>query len=162
MAFGTGHHQTTHQMMSQMQNMLFTNKEVLDFGCGTGILAILAEKLGAIHIDAIDIELASYENTIENSKINGCGSIHTFLGDHKMIPTEQSYDIILANITRNVLIQVCENLFKSLKPKGQILLSGILEEDLDIIREHYEGKLGMKVVSIMKRDKWMCLLFDKN
>ena len=103
MSFGTGHHATTHLIVSAMLPMDCTGKTVLDMGCGTGVLAILAEMRGSKAIDAIDIDEWAYENTLENVERNGCNAIRTIQGGAEAIPTDASYDLILANINRNIL-----------------------------------------------------------
>ena len=100
MAFGTGHHETTLSMIEIMQHLDFHGRNVFDYGCGTGILAILASKMGASSITALDYDPLSYENTIENSQKNKIDKIKTFLGELSIIK-EDDFDIILANINRN-------------------------------------------------------------
>src|SRR5205085_7037613 len=101
MSFGTGHHATTFMMIQQMQDVDFKNKKVLDFGTGTGILAILAEKLGATKITAIDNDEWSISNANENIKTNNCRNIQLLLSDSPML--SQKFDVILANINKSVI-----------------------------------------------------------
>ena len=114
MAFGTGHHETTYMMMEQMKQICFQNKKVLDFGCGTGILAILAEKLGASNILALDNDPLSYENTKENLEVNKSSKVNVQLGVLNDLK-EKGYDIILANINRSVIFNTLTQLFQKIK-----------------------------------------------
>lgn len=159
MAFGTGHHETTYMMMSAMRNMTITDKTIFDYGCGTGVLAILASKLNSGHIDAIDIEEESYDNTIENAEINqvtninvACATLETF--DAKV------YDIILANINRNVLLNSAAELHNRLTKDGVLLLSGILEDDEALVTEKYTTS-GFNVVEVYSRGYWKCIRLSK-
>jgi ribosomal protein L11 methyltransferase len=159
MAFGTGHHATTHMMIAQMEHVDFVNKTVFDFGCGTGILAILASKLGAETVDALDIEHESYNNTIENSTINNVPNIIAYEGDldatHLRI-----YDIILANINRNILIRYSVDLSERLISGGTILLSGVLTDDRNIVIQSFEA-LGFIADSVIQKDGWICATLTK-
>lgn len=160
MAFGTGHHQTTAMMMSLMLEADFKNKEVLDMGCGTGILAILASKLGAKSITAIDYDSVCYESTIENSGLNGAGNIKALCGSKEVIPDE-AYDIILANINRNILLDQMQRYGEVLKTGGEIFFSGFYESpDLDIITEE-AAKHGLKYISHKKLKDWVAAKFVK-
>lgn len=159
MAFGTGHHETTYMMMHHMRTIDFGQKKVFDYGCGTGILSVLAAKLGACHIDAIDIEDESFQNTLENARINGVESIHasqntldTFKGD--------SYDIILANINRNVLLDSASELHFRALDGATIMLSGILKVDMDMVVQAYENA-GFTVQNVDTRGEWVCVLLVK-
>lgn len=158
MAFGTGHHQTTHMMIRAMKDIDFAGKTVLDYGCGTGILAILAEKLGAIVCDAVDIELPSYENTIENASINECDHINAIHGILEDVPN-QAYDIILANINRNILLNSVDGLVSRISSNGILLLSGLLSQDEEIILECYNP--SFKLIEKFQRDNWICLKMSK-
>ena len=160
MAFGTGHHQTTHMMVQAMRNIDFSNKKVLDYGCGTGILAIVAEKLGAHEVIGVDNEYPSYENTIDNALKNRCYYIKSIHGIIDDVP-QQKYDIILANINRNVLLDSADKIFNLLSESGILLLSGILLDDYDVIMQKYNTALSLPLVESYKRDQWMCLHFTK-
>lgn len=153
MAFGTGHHATTHMVISLMEGIDFQKKSVFDFGCGTGILAILASKLGANKIDALDIEQESYLNTIENAAINDVHNISTFEGDLSVMPAS-SYDVILANINRNILIRYADDLCNMLEEGGKVVLSGVLTEDSKGVIETYEKK-NLELVEMKEVDGWM-------
>jgi len=155
MAFGTGHHETTFMVMSLMEEMNFLDKTVFDYGCGTGILAILASKLGAKTIDAVDIEQPSYENTIENAQINSRSNIQSFLGTLSNI-SGTNYDIILANINRNVILDSLPTLFNKLKDGGQLIVSGFLKVDIDLLKTE-ATKAGFEIGKGLERNKWICL-----
>jgi ribosomal protein L11 methyltransferase len=134
MAFGTGHHATTHRVMELMQHLPFKGQSVLDYGCGTGILAILAAKMGAVDIDAVDIDPPSHTNTLENAEYNGVGHIHAFLGTLDDVP-EKVYDIVLANINRNVILESLKALHKRLRPGGLLISSGYLRKDQALMEQ---------------------------
>jgi ribosomal protein L11 methyltransferase len=154
MAFGTGHHATTHMMIDQMSGIDFSCKDVFDFGCGTGILAILASKIGAKNIDALDIEHESFLNTIENSQITNVKNVVAFEGDLDQAPNKK-YDIILANINRNILVKYAEQLSEKLADRGVLLFSGVLIDDKEIVVSTYET-LGFKLEKILDMDGWVC------
>lgn len=159
MAFGTGHHATTHMMIQRMAAIDFNLKTVFDFGCGTGILAILASKLGATHTDAIDIEHESYMNTIENCAINEVFNVQAYEGDLNAVP-EKKYDVILANINRNILVKYARQLTAKLNDTGHLLLSGVLAEDKNSVISTYENQ-GLHVLKESAMDGWVCVLLSK-
>ena len=160
MAFGTGHHQTTSMMLKLMLENDFANKKVLDMGCGTGILAIMASKLGATEVTAIDYDPVCYESTIENAQLNHIENIKALCGSKEVIPYE-SFDIILANINRNILIDQMERYGKVLETDGEIYFSGFYETpDLDIITEEAR-KYGLKYISHKKDKDWVAAKFVK-
>lgn len=156
MSFGTGHHATTYMMMQQMRNIDFAGKAVFDFGTGTGVLAILAEKLGAASVYAIDNDEWSIENAAENITKNHCHRIEVQLSSN--IPTDGIYDVILANINRNVILQYFSYLKTAVKEKGLILFSGLLETDKEIIVETAQSH-GLQLINHCERTKWISLLF---
>lgn len=160
MAFGTGHHATTYMMIKQMETIDFNNKHVFDFGCGTGILTILASKLGAQHIDAIDIENESYLNTIENSQINQVKNITSICGDLSEAP-EMKYEVILANINRNILVKYVTQLVERLKDGGVLLISGVLVDDKDLVINTYTQH-GLKLETCLEREGWICASLTKS
>jgi len=161
MAFGTGHHETTSMMMDLMLENDFKDKEVLDMGCGTGILAILASKLGAKSITAIDYDPVCYESTIENSALNHTDNIKPLCGSKEAIPDEQ-YDIILANINRNILLDQMQRYSEVLKEEGIIFFSGFYESpDLDIISEE-AAKYSLKYITHKKLKEWVAAKFVKS
>jgi ribosomal protein L11 methyltransferase len=155
MSFGTGHHATTYMMIEQMRDIDFRNKKVFDFGTGTGILSILAEKLGAAAVTAIDVDEWSITNAKENTERNDCKKITVSLSSS--LPAD-TFDIILANINRNVILQYFSRLKTILAPGGQILFSGLLKGDEEDIVEACKNH-NMKIVKQMERDKWTSLLF---
>jgi ribosomal protein L11 methyltransferase len=160
MAFGTGHHQTTAMMLELMLENNFTGKKVLDMGCGTGILAIMAAKLGAPSITAIDYDPVCHESTVENAQLNQIENITALCGSKEVIPIEQ-FDAILANINRNILIDQMRRYAEVLKPGGEIYFSGFYESpDLDIIEDE-AGKHGLKYVGHKKDKDWVAAKFLK-
>ncbi|NLA24415.1 MAG: 50S ribosomal protein L11 methyltransferase [Bacteroidales bacterium] len=157
MAFGTGHHQTTSQMCELILKHKHEKKKVLDMGCGTGILSILAAKLGAESVVAIDIDEWAYENTIENAEINNVENIETIIGGAENIPN-QKFDIIYANINLNVLKNDIPNYKKALKKNALLFLSGFYDTDLEqILNVCTENGLNLKEQSMEK--KWMACVF---
>jgi ribosomal protein L11 methyltransferase len=160
MAFGTGHHQTTSMMLALMLENEYRDKNVLDMGCGTGILAIMASKLGAVRVTAIDYDPVCYDSTIENAALNNIENIIPLCGSKEVIPDEQ-YDTILANINRNILLDQMERYAKVLKPDGEIYFSGFYESpDLDIITDE-AAKYGLKYIIHKKDKEWVAAKFVK-
>ena len=159
MAFGTGHHATTFMMVKQMEAIEFKGKGVFDFGSGTGILAIMAAKLGADQIDAIDIEQESYENTKENCKVNNVNNVLALCGDLIEAP-ERTYDVILANINRNILIKYAADLVNKLKANGKILVSGVLLEDEKALLDAFKSA-GLHKLNVLYREGWISASFIK-
>ncbi|GAB3019577.1 50S ribosomal protein L11 methyltransferase [Niabella terrae] len=157
MSFGTGHHATTFLMMQAMRRLDFKGKAVLDFGTGTGVLAILAHQLGAVEVLANDIDNWSIENARENFAVNQATAIRLFQADH--CRTGQSFDIILANINRNVLLDNISDLAAQLYPGGKLLLSGLLESDQQRLIEAAETA-GLILKEKAKKENWICLLFS--
>lgn len=159
MSFGTGHHATTQMMIEQMQDIGFKNKVVFDFGTGTGILAILAEKLGASKVIAVDNDEWSIKNAIENCERNE--SKRVVIEKNSIIFGENKYDIILANINKHVILENLNSLVNHLTVSGILLLSGILETDKnEIIKTATEQNL--KIERILKNNNWICLRFCLN
>ena len=156
MSFGTGHHATTYLMLQGMQHLDFTGKQVLDFGTGTGILAILAEMLDAAQVIAIDNDVWSFENVQENIQLNHCSRITPLLSDK--IPEASTFDIILANITKNVLLSYMGILKSCIKDGGILLLSGILPDDKDDMVASAHNR-GMKLARESIRENWLSLQF---
>lgn len=152
MSFGTGHHATTYLMIQAMQELDFYNKAVLDFGTGTGVLAILAEKLGANIITACDNDPWSLENAAENIQKNDCRSIRLTGEEIDSVPLV--YDLILANINRNVLLNHMPTIATILKPGGTLLMSGFLQDDLVPIEQSLLIH-KMLVYSILEKNNWV-------
>ena len=160
MSFGTGHHATTASMMTFMKELDFTDKKVFDFGTGTGILAILAEQLGAASVLGIDNDEWSIENAIENCGRNNATKVAIQITPIENLEKAEQYDIILANINRHILLAYMENMFALLKPDGTLLLSGILPEDITMITES-ATTAGFKYDKEMIRNNWVCMQFGK-
>lgn len=158
MSFGTGHHPTTHLMIQQMLDMDFTDKKVLDMGCGTSVLAIYAKQRGANEVTAIDIDEWSVENSIENAERNSV-QLNISQGTAESLGAE-SYDIILANINRNILISDIPTYVSVLKDKGQLLLSGLCFFDVEDILQVC-NKQGLKLTHQQQREEWCSLLLEK-
>lgn len=154
MSFGTGHHATTYLMIEQMSSIDFTNKSVTDFGTGTGVLAILAEKMGASHILAIDNDEWSINNSQENMEANHCTKIELQLADEMVT---RKADIILANINLNVIVANLGKIKESAKNDGLILFSGLLKEDEETISGALTGN-GFQILKISHRNGWISLL----
>ena len=160
MSFGTGHHETTHLMLKHLSQLELEEKTVLDMGTGTGILAIFAEMKGAKPIDAIDIDEWCTENTRENCEKNNCTNITSYHGDASLL-NDQNYDVIIANINRNILINDMATYNKCLNPSGTLLLSGFYTEDIPIIEE-CTSNLGLTVETTFTRNNWAALKLVKN
>ena len=157
MAFGTGNHETTHLMISAILKMDIRDMKVLDMGCGSGILAIMASMKGASEVTAIDIDEWSFNNTLENAELNGIDNIRVLLGDANLL-TDQSFDLILANIQRNILIQDMEVYRKVLKPGGWLIMSGFYMSDLDALKGKAE-ELGLSLQGSNERSNWCAASF---
>lgn len=154
MSFGTGHHATTYMMVSQMAEIDFTGKTVIDFGTGTGVLAILAEKLGAASILAIDCDDWSIENAKENTEKNHCSRIKLMKAE--TIPAGNTADIILANINLNIILENFQQIMSAAKPGTIILFSGIMEHDGPQIEKAIRDR-GLQLKNITKRNNWLAL-----
>jgi ribosomal protein L11 methyltransferase len=158
MSFGTGHHATTYLMANAMKKIEFNNKTVLDFGTGTAILAILAEKLGAASITAIDNDEWSITNASENVATNDSNKITLLKADTLNVETQ--FDIILCNINLNVVIQNAEKIINACKSNAVILLSGFLVEDEAAIEKAFNGKSVIQTVKV-NRDGWLLLAYEQ-
>jgi len=157
MSFGTGHHETTHMMVQHLLDLDLKNKKVLDMGCGTGILAIFAEMKGAKPINAIDIDTWCYENSIENCERNYCKHISVYEGDASLL-INKKYDVIIANINRNILLNDIKTYANSIRDNGVLLLSGFYEEDIPIIDAEV-SKYNLKLDKIIERNNWVALKY---
>lgn len=160
MSFGTGHHATTHMMIQHILKDDFIGKKVLDMGCGTAVLAILAEMRGAGPLDAIDIDEWCYLNSIENAERNNCTKITVEQGDASLL-SNRKYDIIIANINRNILLNDMKTYANCLSKDGVIYLSGFYEEDLDLIKSECTNQ-GLAYVNHYVKDQWVAAKFIKD
>jgi ribosomal protein L11 methyltransferase len=157
MSFGTGHHETTHMMIQHLLETEVTGMKTLDMGCGTAILAILAEMKGAQPIDAIDIDNWCYLNSIENAERNNCEHITVYEGDATLLKGKK-YDLIIANINRNILLNDMQSYVDCLSPKGTLLLSGFYEQDIPSIDASCTEK-GLTYVKKFERNNWVSLKY---
>ena len=158
MSFGTGHHETTHMMVQHLLALDLDTKKVLDMGCGTGILAIFAEMKGAKPIDAIDIDSWCYENSLENIQRNNCNHITVYEGDASLL--KEKYDVIIANINRNILLSDIKTYTDCLNENGVLLLSGFYKEDIVIIEDEVT-KYGLTFETMIQRNNWVALKYVK-
>jgi ribosomal protein L11 methyltransferase len=157
MSFGTGHHETTFMMIQHLLGMELEGKKTLDMGCGTAILAILAEMKGAQPIDAIDIDNWCYLNSIENAERNNCRHITVYEGDAALLEG-RSYDVIIANINRNILLNDMQQYVDCLNKGGVLLLSGFYEEDIPAIDASCTEK-GLTFEKKLQRNNWVSLKY---
>ena len=159
MSFGTGHHETTHMMIQHILETDLVGKKTLDMGCGTAILAILAEMKGAQPIDAIDIDNWCYLNSIENAERNNCKHISVYEGEASLL-VGKKYDVIIANINRNILLNDMQQYVDCLNENGILFLSGFYTEDIPVISESCTSK-GLTYVKQFERNNWVALKFVK-
>jgi ribosomal protein L11 methyltransferase len=159
MSFGTGHHETTHMMIQHLLDLDVAGKKVLDMGCGTGILAIFAEMKGAKPIDEIDIDNWCYQNSLENVERNNCKHISVFEGDASLL-NDKKYEVIIANINRNILLNDMHVYANCLEENGVILLSGFYKEDIPVIDAEV-SKYGLKLAKQIERNNWVALKYVK-
>jgi ribosomal protein L11 methyltransferase len=157
MSFGTGHHETTHMVIQHLLETDLVGKKTLDMGCGTAILAILAEMKGAQPIDAIDIDNWCYLNSMENAERNNCQHISVYEGDAALL-IEQKYDVIIANINRNILLNDMNRYVNCLNQNGLLFLSGFYTEDIPTIDECCQ-KLGLTLEKTIERNNWVSLRY---
>ena len=161
MSFGTGHHDTTALMITNQLDIDHQGKRVLDMGCGTGILAVMAVHLGAASVLAVDVEPWTAENAADNAQENHVQDrVEARLGDITALAGEEPFDIILANINRNVLLEDMAAYAQYLKPGGPILFSGFYEDDLPLIREAAE-RAGFRYESHRTQNHWVSAVFRK-
>lgn len=153
MSFGTGHHETTHMMLQHILDNDFERKSVLDMGCGTGVLAILAKKRGAGETEAIDIDEWCFLNTKENVERNDCPDIKAFQGDSSLLK-DKKFDVILANINRNILLEDIPVYANCLKKGGTLFLSGFYLEDLDAISSKCDA-YGLEFEKNLEKNNWV-------
>lgn len=156
MAFGTGHHSTTSLIIGHLLEMNLAGKSVLDMGTGTGILAILAAMRGADKVTAIEIDPMAHANAVENVASNGHPEIEVMLGDAALLEGIGQYDLMLANINRNIILNDIEAYSRVIKPGGHLLLSGFYTEDVNVL-EDKALPLGFEEVSVRELNQWCCL-----
>jgi len=159
MAFGTGNHETTATIIESILQNDLTGKTILDMGCGTGILSILASMKGAKQITAIDIDNWSFEGTLENAKLNNIKNIEAKLGDANSLG-DKTFDLIFANIHKNVLLNDMQAYYEVLNPEGTLIMSGFYTEDIPDIKAKAES-LGMKDAGFVEKNNWVAHSFTK-
>lgn len=157
MSFGTGHHATTAQMMELMLPTDFRGKEVLDMGCGTGLLAVLAHKMGAAQVTAVDNDEWAYKNTLENLHNNKVQNTDVVFGEIEDV-LDSTYDIILSNITKNINLEYLHHYSKMIHQNGRLIVSGFYKDDLNDI-EAQAIKLGFKLLSNKTHNNWCAAIF---
>lgn len=158
MSFGTANHETTAQIIQLMLETDFQGKTVLDMGSGTAVLAILAKKLGAAHTVAIDNDEWAYRNAFTNTELNGISDIEIILGDASSI--QGSFDVVLANINRNILLRDMHLYVAAMRPDAHIFFSGFYTEDLESIKAEAE-RLGLHYCRHLSRNNWVAAEFVK-
>lgn len=162
MAFGTGHHATTSQMIEAILSLDLEGKNVTDMGTGTGILAILCAMLRAKEVTGIEIDPGAWENAVENVRLNGVEpQVAVKLGDASLLPMTPGADVLLANINRNIIIEDIRSYACALRPGGVMLLSGFYEEDVAMIMRQ-ATPLGLRELSRTVLNRWCCLRLQKN
>ncbi len=159
MSFGTGHHQTTWMMSKALFELETIPNEVLDMGTGTGVLAFVAERLGAKHVVAVDIEDWSVENTLENAERNDCKSIEAICGDVDVLKG-RTFGLILANINKNILKAHMSSYAEMLEKNGTLLLSGFFDTDVDELVTFAE-QFGLKKRRVLNKDNWAAIELNK-
>lgn len=159
MSFGTGHHETTSLMINEMFQLEFQEKSVLDIGTGTGVLSILASKLGAKDLLGIDLDEWAFKNSLENAELNNVSNINFIHGDVSSIKRSE-VDIILANINRNVILNDIKNYISIMRKNARILLSGFLHEDIPVVLEK-TSKFGLELITQKNKNKWQMLHLKK-
>ncbi len=162
MAFGTGNHETTALVIEYLLSLGegLQGKRVLDMGCGTGILGILALKQGAGHLTAIDIDEWAYHNVLENASLNGVSIPDALQGDASSLSGREPYDLVLANITRNILLQDLPAYVEVMRPLGTIALSGFYQEDAPLLIERGR-ELGLTLIDQRSHNRWTLLVLQR-
>lgn len=156
MSFGTGHHETTRMMIRHILDVNPNGKDVLDVGCGTGVLGILARMMGAATVTGIDIDENAYKNSLDNFKKNNISEgYHIIMGDISLLHGT-SFDIILANINRNIILNDIQDYYNLLRSPGLLIISGLLLEDEKIIRQAGENS-GLHYINTTYKNKWISL-----
>ena len=160
MAFGTGYHQTTCHMLRAILASDMKGKSVLDMGCGTALLAILARKHGATDVVAIDIDEFAYENAKENVVLNDTADIEVRLGGAEAIKEDDSFDFVIANINRNILLADMANYVQCMHAGSQIFISGFYTEDMEVLKEE-AARNGLRYMDYAEDNRWAMMRFEK-
>lgn len=161
MSFGTGHHATTAQMISMLLDHPMEGRDVLDMGCGTSILAILARMRGARQCVAIDNDEWCVRNSLENIGLNAVDHIDVRLGDASLLPSVGPFDVVIANINRNILLADMQAYAGRMRPGALLFMSGFYVDDVPAIRAEAEH-LGLRFAEARDRDRWACIKCVKN
>ena len=159
MSFGTAHHQTTYMMLSYLAELPLEGLRVLDMGCGTAVLAILAKMRGASYVEAIDIDEWAYNNALENAQRNSV-ELDIHIGDASLLTADKHFDLIIANINRNILLNDMAAYAAVLNPGGTLLLSGFYQNDVAVLQQH-AATLGLHLVQQKERQTWAALELQK-
>lgn len=161
-AFGTGTHQTTRMILRRLLGMNLNGKKVLDCGCGTGILGIVASRLGADRVLDYDIDEWSSENAKHNASINGVGNLDVMLGDASVLDVvDEEFDVVIANINRNILINDMSAFKRHMKNDGCLILSGFYESDVPMLEKAAMDN-AMSLKDVVTDEEWACALFEAN
>jgi ribosomal protein L11 methyltransferase len=160
MAFGTGNHETTYLMISEMLKQDMKEKAVLDMGCGTAVLAILAAMKGASPVVAIDMDEWAYNNALENKQLNHTDNITVILGGAERLPATERFDVAFANINRNILLNDIRHYALCLKPGATLFMSGFYADDIPAIENECERN-GLALLSFSERNKWVAVKTTK-
>ncbi len=161
MSFGTGHHSTTSMMVSYILESGIAEKKILDMGCGTSLLGIFASLRGATSVTGIDIDEWAYNNSLENIELNNINNLKVFQGDAELLNNFGYFDIILANINRNILLDDMDKYIKVLNKNGELIMSGFYSKDLPLIKNKAK-ELGMKYISHKTNLNWVAVKFIKD
>ena len=161
-AFGTGTHQTTRMILRRLLGMNLNGKKVLDCGCGTGILGIVASRLGADRVLGYDIDEWSSENAKHNASINGVGNLDVMFGDASVLDVvDEEFDVVIANINRNILINDMSAFKRHMKTDGCLILSGFYESDVPMLEKAAMDN-AMSLKDVVTDEEWACALFEAN
>lgn len=159
-AFGTGTHQTTRMILRRLLGMDLTGKSVLDCGCGTGILGIVALRLGANRVLGYDIDEWSSENAKHNAALNGVDNLDVLLGDASVLDgVKEEFDVVIANINRNILLNDMTAFRSHLKTEGRLILSGFYETDVPMLEQAAKSN-GLTIIDVVTDGEWACAMFE--
>lgn len=159
-AFGTGTHQTTRMILRRLLGMDLTGKSVLDCGCGTGILGIVASRLGANRVLGYDIDEWSSENAKHNAALNGVDNLDVLLGDASVLDgVKEEFDVVIANINRNILLNDMPAFRSHLKTGGRLILSGFYETDVPMLEQAAQSN-GLTIIDVVTDGEWACAMFE--